>query len=235
VKLLLSKFGAYLLSMHIKKNVFFFLFSFSLFAQNKDSLDLSKYTLFKGDTLMVELDEVQIMKKLSFKAYNDKRYYYWFRKKVLRAYPFAKLASERIEVLNERLDSISSKRKKKKYIKRVQKYMENEFTDQLKKMTRTEGRILIKLIHRETGIVTYDLVKDFRSGWKAFWYNTTANLFKLSLKTEYDPVSVREDYMIEDILQRAWRDNLIELKDSKLDFNFFQIPKKWDFIYPRKK
>lgn len=220
--------------MRNKFLVCFSLFALSLFAQDKDSLDLSNYTLFKGDTLMVELDEVQIMKKLTFKAYNDKRYYYWFRKKVLKAYPFAKLASERLEVLNQRLDSISSKRKKKKYVKRVQKYMENEFTEQLKKMTRTEGRILIKLIHRETGMITYDLVKDYRSGWKAFWYNTTANLFKLSLKTPYDPITVREDYMIEDILQRAWRDNLIELSPSKLGFDYFEIPKKWDFIYPLK-
>ena len=206
-----------------------------MFAQDKDSLDLSKYTLFKGDTLTVELEEVRLMKKLTFKKYNDKRYYYWFRKKVLRAYPFAKLASERLEVLNNRLDSIPSKRKKKKYIKLVQKYMENEFTEQLKKMTRTEGRILIKLIHRETGVITYDLVKDYRSGWKAFWYNTTANLFKLSLKTPYDPAEIREDYMIEDILQRAWRDNLIELRPSKLGFDYFELPNRFEFIYPVKK
>jgi hypothetical protein len=221
--------------MRYKIFTVFFLVAACLFAQDKDSLDLNKYTLFKGDTLTVELEEVLVMKKLRFKTYNDKRYYYWFRKKVLRAYPFAKLASERLEVLNERLEGISSKRKKKKYIKRVQKFMENEFTEQLKKMTRTEGRIMIKLIHRETAVVTYDLVKDYRSGWKAFWYNTTANLFKLSLKTPYDPIGVREDYMIEDILQRAWRDNLIELKAPKLDFDFFEIPKKWEFIYPPKK
>ncbi|WP_139958577.1 DUF4294 domain-containing protein [Flavicella sediminum] len=220
----------------MKKNCFYlfiFLTSFA-FAQDKDSLDLSKYTLFTGDTLMVNLQEVQLMKKLTFKTYNDKRYYYWFRKKVLRAYPYAKLASERLEILNNRLDSIDSKRKKKRYIKRIHKYMEKEFTEQLKKLTRTEGRILIKLIHRETGRVTYDLVKDYRSGWKAFWYNTTANLFKLSLKTPYDPENIREDYMIEDILQRAWRDNLIELKASKLDFNYFDVKNKFEFIYPKK-
>ncbi|MFC2110177.1 DUF4294 domain-containing protein [Bacteroidota bacterium] len=221
----------------MKRNIFIFLFlSIGLvFGQDKDSLDLSRYTLFEGGSLLVNLDEVQLMKKLKFKKYNDKRYYYWFRKKVLRAYPFAKLASERLEVLNNRLDSIESKRNKKKYIKRIHKYMEEEFTEQLKKLTRTEGRILIKLIHRETGRITYDLVKDYRSGWKAFWYNTTANMFKLSLKTPYDPVNVREDYMIEDILQRAWRDNLIELRPSKLEFDFFNPSKSFEFIYPKKK
>jgi len=206
-----------------------------LAAQDKDSLDFQKYTLFKGDTLLVSLDEVQLMQKLEFKTYNDKRYYYWFRKKVLRAYPYAKLASERVGVVYEQLDKISSKRKKRRHAKRVQKYMEKEFTAQLKKLTRTEGRVLIKLIHRETGVPTYDLVKDLRSGWKAFWYNTTANFFKLSLKDRYDPFNVQEDYMIEDILQRAWRDNLIELQDSKLNFDFIAIPKRWDFGKPIKK
>jgi uncharacterized protein (DUF2164 family) len=206
-----------------------------LSAQEKDSLDLNRYTLFSGDTLLVELNEVQLMKKLKFKSYQDKRYYYWFRKKVLRAYPYAKLASERLNVLSIRLDGISSKRKKRRYVKRVQKYMEKEFTSQLKKLTRTEGRILIKLIHRETGVVVYDLVKDLRSGWKAFWYNTTASMFKLSLKTPYDPTYNREDYLIEDILQRAWRDNLIELEAPKIAFDYFKISKTWDFVYPVKK
>jgi len=205
------------------------------FSQNKDSLDLSTYTLFKNDSLVTSLDEVLLLSKLKFKSYNDKRYYYWFRKKVLKAYPYAKLASKRLEVLSSRLDSIPSKRKKRKYTKRVQKYLEKEFTPQLKKLTRTEGRVLIKLLHRETGKRTFDLVKELRSGWKAFWYNTTANIFKLSLKDEYDPINVKEDYMIEDILQRAWRDNLIDLDEPKLDFDYFRIKNKWDLGYPDKK
>lgn len=203
-----------------------------LFSQEKDSLDLSQYTLFENDSLILELDEIQLLPKLEFTSYNNKRYYYWFRKKVLRAYPYAKIASEELLKLNKELDSISSKRKRKKHTKKVQKYLEKEFTPQLKKLTRTEGRVLIKLMHRETGKVTYDLVKEYRSGWKAFWYNTTANLFKMSLKDEYDPVNVQEDYMIEDVLQRAWRDNLIDLDRPKLDFNFVTIKKKWDLGFP---
>ncbi|MDG1503791.1 MAG: DUF4294 domain-containing protein, partial [Flavicella sp.] len=84
----------------MKNSCFAILFFWTalLAAQDKDSLDFQKYTLFKGDTLLVSLDEVQLMQKLEFKTYNDKRYYYWFRKKVLRAYPYAKLASERVGV-----------------------------------------------------------------------------------------------------------------------------------------
>ena len=212
----------------------FFIVSSIVTGQDKDSLDFSQYTLFENDSLITELEEVQLLHKLEFKTYYDKRYYYWFRKKVLRAYPYAKIAAKELALLDEQLDSITSRRKRKKHTKRVQKYLEEEFTPQLKKLTKTEGRVLIKLLHRETGSVTFDLIKEYRSGWKAFWYNTTANLFKMSLKDEYDPVNEQEDYMIEDILQRAWRDNLIELDESKLDFDFTAIPKKWNLGYPEK-
>ena len=66
-----------------------------------------------------------------------------------------------------------------------------------------------------------------RSGWKAFWYNTAAGLYKLSLKDEYDPVNNEEDYLIEDILQRAFVDGVLEEQSSKLDFNYLELSKKW--------
>jgi hypothetical protein len=204
--------------------------SFLVFSQenkNKDSIPLSeRYIVFEGDTLLIELDEVMLLKKLKFETSYERRYYYWFRKKTLKAYPYAKLASERLDTLNARLDRIKSKSKKKQYTRRIQNYLEGEFTDQLKKLTRTEGRILIKLIYRQTGSTTFDLVKGLKSGWKAFWYNTTASLFKLSLKDIYDPENVEEDYLIEDILQRAFVDGVLEEQPSKLNFNFIEFSNK---------
>lgn len=229
----------YIIMIKEFKNLIFLVIILSnviLFAQEhkvKDSIPLSEqFIIFEGDTLLIELEEVLLMKKLKFKTNYDRRYYYWFRKKTFKAYPYAKLAAERVEVLNERIENIKSKRKKKIYTKRIQKYLEGEFTDQLKKLTRTEGRILIKLIHRQTGNTAFDLVKDLRSGWKAFWYNSTANLFKLSLKEEYDPVNVEEDYLIEDILQRAFLDGYLEEQPSKLDFNFIELSSK-EIVLPK--
>jgi len=196
--------------------------------KDKDSIPLSEqYIVFEGDTLLIELDEILLLKRLKFKSNYDRRYYYWFRKKTLKAYPFAKLAADRLEVLNERLANIKSKSRKKQYTRRVQKFLEEELTSQLKKLTRTEGRILIKLIHRQTGETAFDLVKGLRSGWKAFWYNTTANIFKLSLKERYDPVNIKEDYLIEDILQRAFIDGILVEQKSKLDFNYIELGSKW--------
>jgi hypothetical protein len=205
-----------------------------LFAQEeKDSIPLlERYTIFEGDTLLIELDEIFLLKTLKFKTDYDRRYYLWYRKKTLKAYPYAKLAADRLETLNERLEKIKSKRKKKEYIKVIQNYMEGEFTDQLKKLTRTEGEILIKLMHRQTGQTAYELVKDYRSGWKAFWYNTTANMFKLSLKDEYDPLHDKNDFIIEDVLQRAFTDGILQRQPSKVDFDYYQLGSSW-IIAPR--
>lgn len=199
-------------------------FSFS-FGQEKDTIPLSeKYILIKtGDTLTIDLDEIKLFPKNKFSASQDVHYYYWLRKKVFKSYPYAVLASKRLDTLSARLSRIKSKRRRKKYIKIAQRYMEGEFTDQLKKMTRTEGRILIKLIHRQTGKTTFSHIKELRSGWKAFWYNASANIFKLSLKLKYNPEHVNEDFLVEDILQRAFSIDALEEHSSKLNFNFEQI------------
>lgn len=182
------------------------------------------YLLYSGDTAFVSLEEVKILPKLEFEDYDSKRYYYWFRKKVLKAYPYAVLAADKLNAVNDTLEMISKKSAKRKYVKKRQKYLEEEFTPQLKKLTRMEGQVLIKLVYRQTGNTTFNVVKEYRSGWRAFWYNATAGVFKLSLKEEYHPESDFEDYMIEDILQRADNRGQIELQPSKLDFDYYKIP-----------
>tara|TARA_B110000003_G_C16617908_1_gene521984 strand:- start:79 stop:810 length:732 start_codon:yes stop_codon:yes gene_type:complete len=214
--------------MKLIKLYFFLILFFPLLTkgQERDSIPLAleDYVLIKtGDTLTIALEEFSVLPKLHFKSSIDARYYYWFRRKVFKAYPFAKVASQRLDSLNARLERINSRGSRKRYVKRAQKYLEGEFTEKLKKMTRTEGRILIKLIHRQTGKTTFDNIKNVKSGWKAFWYNTTANLFKLSLKSEYHPEFINEDYLIEDILQRAFIDEKLDLQKTKLAFDFPKI------------
>lgn len=214
----------------MKKVIFILLYIYSFFGFSQrreiDSLpkNLEEYIIVKpGDTLTIEFDEFSLLPKQKFKSTDDIRYYLWFKSKVFKAYPYARLASQRLDILNNRLNRIKSSSKKRKYIKLIQEYMEGEFTDQLKKMTKTEGRILIKLIHRQTGKTTFENIKELRSGWKAFWYNTTANLFKLSLKEEYHPEYVNEDFLIEDILQRAFQNDQLQYQPSKLKFDFTKI------------
>ncbi len=218
-------------------------FSFGvLFSQEEidsSTVDSSKYVqyyIIEGDTIpheAIDLDEVVILGRLKFKDRLARRKYLILRRKTRKVYPYAKLASDRLTTLNERLEGINTKRSKKKYIKMLQKYMEEEFTAELKKLTRTEGQILVKLIHRQTGKTMFDLVKEYRSGWRAFWYNNTAKLFKISLKKEYDPITVEEDYWIEDILQRSFQSNILEEQKTALDFSFYDLRNKWaDTITP---
>ncbi|MCF6347422.1 MAG: DUF4294 domain-containing protein [Flavobacteriaceae bacterium] len=205
--------------------------SFSISAQEvqKDTI-INDMIVIRGDSIMISLDEVIVLNKFNFKTTKEKRYYYWYWKKVHNAYPYAKLAAERLIQLNEQLALIRSKRKRKKHTKKMQKYMEDEFTDKLKKMTRTEGRILIKLLHRQTGLTAYGLVKEYRSGWKAFWYNTTAKMFKLSLKNEYHPESEPLDFLVEDILLRAFTNGSLIEQKARLPFDYFEIAPKYKDI-----
>jgi len=205
--------------------------SFSITAQErkKDTI-INDMIVIRGDSIELSLDEIVVLNKLKFKTSKEKRYYYWYRKKVHNAYPYAKLAADKLLKLNNELTQIRSKRKRKKHIKKMQKFMEDEFTAELKKKTRTEGRILIKLLHRQTGLTAFNLVKEYRSGWKAFWYNTTANMFKLSLKKEYHPESVGLDFLIEDVLQRAFIDGTLEEQKARLPFDYFEMSRKWKGI-----
>ncbi len=193
--------------MKIFKFFLFLLFvSISVNAQivPKDTISEGFYikdndTIFK-DT--IQLEEIVIYKgKIDVES---KKQFELLKNRVYRTYPYAKLASERLTVLNRGMASLKTNKEKKKYFKIVEDYLNNEFEAKLKKLSRKQGQILIKLIHRQTGITTYDLVKSLKSGWTAFWSNTTAKMFDLNMKAEYLPYEVNEDYLIETILVRAF-------------------------------
>ena len=189
------------------------------------------YILIEGDSIpktAIDLDEVILLKRLKFDSREDRRRYLILRRKTVKVYPYAKLAAERLESLQERLNTLESRRAKKRYAKIIQKYIEDEFSAELKKLTRTEGQILVKLIHRQTGRTTFELIKELRNGWRAFWFNNTASLFDISLKREFDPMNVKEDYLIEDILQRNFQNGRLERQKPALDFDYFDVASKWN-------
>ncbi len=188
------------------------------------------YYIIEGDTIPrteIDLDEVIIFKSLKFKNKDERRTYLILRRKTRKVYPYARAASEKLRTLTDRLDSIKSKRGKRRYTKIIHKYLENEFSKELKSLTRTEGQILIKLIHRQTGETAFNLVKKLRSGWRAFWYNTTASAFDISLKKEFDPFKIEEDYLIEDILQRSFQSGILDSQRNALGFQFLELNNKW--------
>ena len=189
-------------------HLFFFLIIFIATYQNVFSQDENNSTYFKveGDSIYkkeIDLNEVVIYNPVEFLNNKERLDYFVLKRKVLKVYPYAKMASERLKKLNSRLDKIKSKRKRKKYTRMLEKFLQDELTVELKRLTRTEGQILVKLIYRETGSTAFSLVRELRNGFKAFTYNTIAKVFKISLKEKYDPLNVREDQFIEDILRNS--------------------------------
>jgi len=183
---------------------FFLVFLMSLTSNAQiatDSIVRKEVITEDGDTI-VPLDEV-VVRRQKFSA-EEKKEFQLLQNRVYKVYPIARIAAERLTVLNKNMDKMKTNREKRKYFKIVEDYMENEFTGQLKKLSRKQGQILVKLIHRQTGFTTFELIKDYKSGWKAFWSNNTARLFDINLKTKYAPYEVNEDFLIETILDRAF-------------------------------
>lgn len=176
----------------------------------------------------IDLDEVLVVGAYKFDSRNERRQYLILKRKTKKVWPYAVLASTRLSELQERLSKLESGYKKRKYTRIVQNYIEEEFTTELKKLTKTEGQILVKLMYRQTGETTFDIVKELKSGWRAFWYNTTASLFNISLKEKFDPLEVKEDYFIEHILRRGFQKGDIEKHPSAIDINFVTCMQKWN-------
>jgi len=216
--------------MHFLKYIVLF-FPLLIFGQTPDRVDdydPTEYVYFEGDSIAtLELNAVIILGELKFASREDRIRYLILRRKTIKVYPYATLAAERLDALNKRLERYKKNSDKRRYTRMIQKYIEGEFSDELKKFTRTEGQILVKLIHRQTGLTTFDLVKKLRNGWRAFWYNTTASMFNISLKKEFDPMNEKEDYLIEDILQRSFQSGILERRDPALDFDFLEVQEKW--------
>lgn len=177
---------------------------------------------------VIVLDDVWVFgKEPNFENDEARKKYLLLKYRVKKVYPYAKLAAEELVRIEKVLDTITKKRHKKRYTKKVQQETEQKFTAELKKLSRSQGRILIKLIHRQTGHTAFNLVKTLRSGWRAFWYNNTAWLYDLSLKSTYDPENVEEDFWIEDILQRCFSNGELEVQEPAQRIDYQKLYEKW--------
>lgn len=207
----------------------FFLFSISMEAQITEQ-DTTKmgYVLKDTDTISdpIQLEEITVYKENLDPE--SKKQFLLLRNRVYKVYPYAKVAAERLTVLNKNMDALKTSREKRKYFKIVEDYMQNEFEPKLKKLSRKQGQILVKLIYRQTGFTTFELIKDYKSGWKAFWSNTTARMFDISLKTKYSPYDVNEDYLIETILTRAFDHGRLVKQESANPVDYDKLSDYWE-------
>ncbi|MWB96890.1 DUF4294 domain-containing protein [Flavobacterium sp. GA093] len=187
------------------------------------------YTLTENDSILndtIDLPEIIISKeKLDPEA---QKQFLILQSRVYKTYPYAKLAADRLTALNRGMARLKTNREKKKYFKIVEDYLNNEFEARLKKLSRKQGQILVKLINRQTGITTYELVKELKSGFKAFVSNTTANMFDISLKREFKPYEVNEDYLIETILVRAFESGRLVNQRPANPVNYDDLTAHWE-------
>jgi hypothetical protein len=176
-----------------------FISSIKLHAQT--DIVIADFEIINEDTLFISnIPEVEV---LAFKNKKERTRYYLLKRRVLKVYPYALVAKEKLNEIRIGLDSIPKRRQKKRYTKEVTKWVKEEYTDRLRNLTMTEGKILVKLIYRETHTTSYEIVKSYRGRFNAFFWQTMARLWNNDLKTEYDPINVREDMLIEHIIIQA--------------------------------
>jgi protein subunit release factor A len=150
----------------------------------------------RGDSLMcVELQEVRV-----FNRKRDLKNYQRMVRAVKKVYPLAQEAARRMKNLDEQLAQFDNKKDRKEYTEAIEEALKEELTPMLWKMTRYEGKILLKLIDRETNHTAFNIIKDIRSGFTATFYQMLAQMFGNNLKLEYDPLG--EDEMLEYIVKQ---------------------------------
>ncbi|MBS7321554.1 MAG: DUF4294 domain-containing protein [Myroides sp.] len=149
------------------------------------------------------------------------------RRRILRVYPYAVLTSHNLTNLNAEMAKLSTKKEQRRHLRKTEKYLKEQFEERLKKLSRKDGQILVKLINRQTGQTTFELVKDLKSGWSAFWSNQTAKLFDINLKTKYAPADVLEDFYIEMILQELRDEGRIQYREAARDLNMNKVKSHW--------
>lgn len=147
----------------------------------------------------VLLKQVIILPPTEYSGTQDDIDKYWrLVRHVKKVYPYVQLAKRLFEETNRALDTITDKRSRKKFLASKEKELRDQYEAELKKLTITQGKILTKLINRELHTTAYDLVKEFRGSFSAFFWQQMAKLFDQDLKTKYDPNG--EDKMIERIM-----------------------------------
>ena len=154
-----------------------------------------------GDTtLIVYLPEVDIDLMQRYLQITETRQGRRLANNVKKVYPYAKLAGAKMQEYDSILANIPDKSERNRLMKQAEKEIADQYTEELKDLTITQGLILVRLIDRETGSTTYQVVKELRGKIRAFFYQGFARLWGYNLKTEYDPHNNSEDDQIETIM-----------------------------------
>jgi Domain of unknown function (DUF4294) len=179
---------------------FLLLISFAVKAQNTDTLIVPAKVL-DGDTMpYLVLDEITINPLNPFADIKNKPKFSKLIRDVKKVYPYAVISGIKLKEYNEQLAKISNETEKKVLMKKAEEDIKAQFSKDIEDMTRSQGRILLKLIFRQTGVSSYAILKELRGSLTAFFYQGIARLNGVNLKSEYDPKD--EDKAIEEIVKQ---------------------------------
>ena len=155
--------------------------------------------IYKGDTIpSITLPDVYIFKPLKFRNDKERKEYYRLVYNVKKTFPISQEINRTIIETYEYLQTLPNEKIRQKHIKRVEKGLKEQYTARMKKLSFAQGKLLIKLVDRQSNQTSYELVKAFMGPFKAGLYQTFAGLFGASLKKQYDPEG--DDRMIERIV-----------------------------------
>lgn len=177
---------------------------FVVFAQKQDTGKIMVGVVQEGDTLIhQDIKEVLVVPERHFKSKRMQRKYNRYVQKVKKVYPLAVEARDLLKKYEPQYNAMEDQRDKRKLMKNLEKELLAKHKDELKKWSISDGRILLKLINRETERTPYSIIQDFRGDFSAFFWQGIAKIFRNDLKEGYDPEG--EDKWLEEIV------DLIEL------------------------
>lgn len=163
-------------------------------AQGGNGFWHQEWAVEKGDSIPL----VHVLPVYVFSRPVDLRRYRRLVEAVKKVYPIAKIARAKMADMEEELRRLPTKKAQKEYIKQIYHEIKDEYTPVLKRMTRTQGRVLLKLIDRETEYTAYEVLREFRGGFVAGFWQGISKIFGQDLKSQYDKEG--EDRMIEQIV-----------------------------------
>ena len=168
--------------------------------QVEDSSKIGIGYVIGNDTIIHrDIREVWVYPRREFRNPRLERQYYRLIQRVKKVYPYARKASELLAQYEPEFERLQTDRQKRKLINKVEEQLMDRYKEEFKKMSISDGKVLIKLIDRQTGKTGYDIIKEFKGGFSAVFWQGVARLFRNNLKDEYDPFG--EDILIEEIVK----------------------------------
>lgn len=171
-----------------------------------DKVNKSRYYHINGETIVI-MDELKLIQKPKFNNDLDEKYYRFINRKLSRVYPLFLIALDQYNDINRQVEKIEDKSEKRKFAKKKYQELSGKYEKVLRDLTTSEGRIFAKLMNRATGKTVYEITKDLKGGWSAFWWNVKGKMAEVDIKTPYNPHKDRTDYYLENLLQTNWNTN----------------------------